>query len=310
MNKKKISSIILFCGIGFLIVGFSLFFYGEFLKKVHYSIVVLPDTQNYSSGNIGILKSQTQWIVDNIEKEKISFVVQEGDLVNYFDNEKQWQNVKSAFNLLENKVPYGLSLGNHDMSNQRESELFKKYFSENKKEGDYPVGTGYNSYHLLSLGESKYILLNLVFCPTDDVLSWANGILNQYQDRKVIIVTHGYLGAGGDRNISVPADKKGGCIGNKENTQYIFDKIVYQNKNVFLILSGHTHAEVMRIDKNIFDQNVFQLLADYQSRPNGGEGWLRILEFYPITKEIKVKTYSPYLNKYETDGNSQFILNY
>lgn len=52
------------------------------------------------------------------------------------------------------------------------------------------------------------------------------------------------------------------------------------------------------------------LLADYQSRPNGGDGWLRILEFAPAANEIRVKTFSPVLNQYETDANSQFTFPY
>jgi len=47
---------------------------------------------------------------------------------------------------------------------------------------------------------------------------------------------------------------------------------------------------------------------------NGGDGWLRILEFMPDGKTIKVKTYSPFFGisptteKYawRTDGYDQF----
>jgi hypothetical protein len=52
------------------------------------------------------------------------------------------------------------------------------------------------------------------------------------------------------------------------------------------------------------------LLADYQTYPKGGDGYLRIMTFCPATNQIKVKTYSPYLNHYETDTNSQFNLIY
>ncbi len=53
---------------------------------------------------------------------------------------------------------------------------------------------------------------------------------------------------------------------------------------------------------------MYTLLADYQSRTNGGNGWLRILEFSPANNEMAVKTYSPTLDQFETDGDSQFIL--
>jgi predicted esterase len=55
---------------------------------------------------------------------------------------------------------------------------------------------------------------------------------------------------------------------------------------------------------------VYQLLADYQSRTNGGNGLLRILEFRPAEDKIYVKTFSPYLNSYESDSDSEVTLDY
>ena len=81
------------------------------------------------------------------------------------------------------------------------------------------------------------------------------------------------------------------------------------NQNLFLILCAHMHTEVKRTD--IVDgRPIHQLLANYQSRANGGNGWLRILRFVPEENKIYVKTYSPYLNKFEEDENSQFELDY
>ena len=64
-------------------------------------------------------------------------------------------------------------------------------------------------------------------------------------------------------------------------------------------------------ESDTFNGNtVYTLLADYQSRTNGGDGWLRILEFSPANNEIRVKTFSPTLAQYETDADSQFTLAY
>ncbi len=43
---------------------------------------------------------------------------------------------------------------------------------------------------------------------------------------------------------------------------------------------------------------------------NGGNGYLRILDFRPVEDKIYVKTFSPYLNQYQTDAASQFTLDY
>lgn len=52
------------------------------------------------------------------------------------------------------------------------------------------------------------------------------------------------------------------------------------------------------------------MLADFQEEDYGGNGWLRILTFSPENNTIKVQTYSPSLEKFQTDTNSEFELEY
>ena len=75
------------------------------------------------------------------------------------------------------------------------------------------------------------------------------------------------------------------------------------------MLSGHVHGEARRTDV-VNGRTVFQMLADYQDRASGGEGWLRILRFVPGDNKIYVQTYSPWLNRFETDADSEFSLDF
>ena len=84
------------------------------------------------------------------------------------------------------------------------------------------------------------------------------------------------------------------------------------------MMNGHTSGEGQRMD-TYSGSTVYSLLADYQIGANGGDGWLRILEFSPATDEIFVKTYSPTPHAstydpdgdgYEEDADSQFTLTY
>ena len=116
----------------------------------------------------------------------------------------------------------------------------------------------------------------------------------QYPNSRVIVVTHDYLGLDGERT---------------EEGNHIWNNFVAPHADqVFLVLCGHKHGEANRTDV-VNDHQVHELLSDYQDVENGGNGWLRILEFYPQEEEIRVKTFSPYLNSYETDANSQFTIN-
>ena len=81
------------------------------------------------------------------------------------------------------------------------------------------------------------------------------------------------------------------------------------NPNLRFMLSGHVHDESRRTDI-ANGHPVFQMLADYQDRASGGEGWLRILRFVPAEDKVYVQTYSPWLNRFETDANSEFTLDF
>jgi hypothetical protein len=52
------------------------------------------------------------------------------------------------------------------------------------------------------------------------------------------------------------------------------------------------------------------VLADYQNRENGGDGWLRVMRFSPVENRIYMTTYSATLERFETDSNSEFVLEY
>ena len=77
------------------------------------------------------------------------------------------------------------------------------------------------------------------------------------------------------------------------------------SKNIRLVICGHTgtpgdfeDSVAFRSDKNSAGKTVHQMMFNVQVlgggwEGNGGDGWLRILEFMPYGKTLKVKTYSP-----------------
>jgi hypothetical protein len=119
-----------------------------------------------------------------------------------------------------------------------------------------------------------------------------------HPDRVRIMTTHGYLNELAQRSVH-------SCT----NTQYLWDQLAVPSPNLRFMLSGHVHNESRRTD-TVGDRTVFQMLADYQDRASGGEGWLRILRFVPADDKVYVQTYSPWLNAFETDANSTFTLDF
>ncbi len=294
-----------------------------------FTIILLPDTQAYAESRPDILQDQIDWILDQAGPRNIVFVLQAGDLVEHFDNNSEWQIVDSAFRQLEGRVPFSVLPGNHDMSPERDASFYDRIFPPSRFEGygwyggSYPPETNDNSYQIFSAGgydlgpfalaADRFLVLSLQFCPTADVVTWAKEVLARHADRHAIIVTHAYLNVHGGRQIHAPS---GGCTAATENTRYLFDELIYPNPNVFLVLSGHEYdtqdldGEADRVDLNIAGRPVYQITSDFQRRPGGGGGWLRILGFNRKLGEVVVRTYSPGLGSYEKDADSEMILPY
>ena len=78
-----------------------------------FSIVMLPDTQNYAKQFPGIFYEHIDWVRDNVATENIVFVTQVGDIV-YGGGGKQWEVADAAMSRLDGVVPWGVAVGNHD----------------------------------------------------------------------------------------------------------------------------------------------------------------------------------------------------
>lgn len=290
-------------------------FYGRQTPPVapDFSIVVLPDTQTYTApangGTAAMFTSQTDWIVSAPSIAKIAYVTHLGDVSENGDvdiDESEWRNATNALYRLEPNasfpgVPCGITVGNHDQKvpsgDGEPTTLFNKYFGLSLLKAKSYFGASYDSvkanthYQLFSASGLDFVVILLEYGNTA-ALTWADQVLQSYPQRKGIVVSH-YLiettGAWGSYGSVVYETLKG-------------------NPNLFLMLCGHNPGEAKRSD-TYNGNTVHTLLADFQSRPNGGNGYLRILTFSPANNEVRVQTYSPYLKQFESDGDSQFALN-
>jgi hypothetical protein len=277
-----------------------------------FTIIGLPDTQNYSCGapcgsSSTIFSAQTQWIVNNKETLNIAYVAHEGDIVEHATTAVEWDRASGAMSLLEDPVttslpdgiPYGVLRGNHDQESTY--NYYNQHFGVGRFSGRSYYGGGFsgtnnnNNYGLFRASGMDFIVINLEYNPSAAVLSWADALLGTYSNRRAIVVSHDIINTGNPGAFSSAG-------------QAIYNALK-DNPNLFLMLCGHIHGEGRRVD--VYNGNtVNTLLADYQSYANGGDGFLRILHFSPARNEITVETYSPSLAQYERDSNSQFILQY
>jgi hypothetical protein len=282
-----------------------------------FTVVGIPDTQYYTSllngGSNETYKAQMTWIVNHLVSDNIVFVEGLGDCVEDGDNDlNQWKRVDTAQKIIENPVttglpvgiPYALNVGNHDQTPVNNpngtTALYNQYFGSSRFSGRSYYGGHYgsnnnNNYSFFSASGMDFIMLNFEYNPNPPIalLNWGRTLLQNNPTKRAIVGTHALLDLSGN-------------FGPQGLFLYNTLKVC---PNLFLILGAHVPGESRRINAFLGD-TVYSWMADYQSRANGGDGWMRLMRFSPTNNTISVKTYSPKLNQYETDASSQFSVHY
>ncbi len=282
-------------------------------KTKHFSVVVLPDTQKYSKDFPDIFCNQTQWIVDNKDKLNIALVSQLGDIVDSgAKSKKEWERASACMSKLQGIVPWAVLAGNHDTDvvnkNSSGFSTYDTYFPKSLFDGMSWYKEGFrnnqNSFVSIEVLGIKIGLISLSIEPDDEVLKWANGVVEKNKDHLFLFATHKYLvDENGKRDEGLDFSKNG------NDGEMLWHKFVKKHCEVRLVLSGHFHktdGEDMRIDKNDCGKDVLQTIQDYQAREKGGNGRLRVYTFTPKEKMVEVKTYSPYTDTFEIDADSEF----
>ncbi|MEV7528554.1 PKD domain-containing protein [Agrococcus sediminis] len=293
-----------------------------------FTFMVIPDTQNYSDGRQALLEAQLRWVRDSRAALGTAFVAQVGDLVGDWFIERQWNNVSTAFRILDDAaVPNTVLPGNHDFdyatgdvgpynshfppsryaqaSWTTASTRYGGHLGQDQFGAD-PIDRGNaDSYALFSAGGRDFLVLNLEWEAPQYALDWADRVLDAHPDRTVIMATHSFITVNGTR-LTTP-QRPGGTA-----PAQLWQDFVRTHCQIRLVVAGHENqgdlGEAHRTDANACGQPVHQILSNYQGRANGGDGWLRYYTFDPAAGTMRATTYSPSLDRYETDASSAFTL--
>lgn len=290
--------------------------------KGTFSIAVIPDTQRYRPLNEDrnawenpTFDLYTDWISRNLRSQRIAFVSHVGDIVD-LNERSQWEVARRCMDRLHGHVPYGISVGNHDMQRAGDSSLFQEFFPRSRFE-DFPWYGGCfegpskspgaasvnnaNSFQTFTAEGLKFLIVHLECNAPDEVLAWADEVLRKHADRRAIITTHMRLGPR-DRpqNARDYFDapkcrmtwKK--CHAERGNTpQQMWDKCFRRHRHVFLICCGdQSRTQAMRqVSLGVNGNPVHELLSDY------GTNGLRLMRFLPAINRIEVRTWNPIENR-------------
>ena len=229
-----------------------------------YSFAVIGDTQTMCYRWPDDFSSIYDYVIDNKQNEKIACCIGLGDITDK-DTKQEWDLAKRNIDMLNNKVPYLINRGNHDsltfLNNYfgREDEY---YYSS--IDGFFKYNRIENVYKTLVIGNQKYLIFALDYGIPDEVMNWAESIIEQYSDYRVIITTHAYLFRDGttlgENDICPPSSKAG-----LNNGDEILDKFISKH-NIDLVLCGHDPTDdiVITKNKNNLGSYVTQVLVNPQ----------------------------------------------
>lgn len=263
-----------------------------------FKVAILPDTQKYARYKNELWLSQTNWIAKNSKKENIVFTAHLGDLVDRAGEDYEWRNADEAMKVLDRaKLPYGYLAGNHDVLDSRQydnernlaKEPFLSYFSP-KRMKNIPgfaghSENGFNSYYIFDGAGKKYMALFLDWRASEETLKWAQKAIDTHPTYPVMLFTHQLLNISNDKKSAVMTD----------HGQYLWDKLIAKNDQIFLTVNGHHHGYAHTVKKNDKGHDVAMMVVDYQSAFHGGNGLMRTLEFDMAKNRIHISSFSPWV---------------
>jgi hypothetical protein len=294
-----------------------------------FTVAVLPDTQHYCTNHPELYLAQTDWIVKNRSSRNIACVLHLGDITNN-NSPKQWEAATRAMSALDGEVPYFMAVGNHDYIDgkngfkKRAACRFTEYFPLARHRGRPTFGGVYdreperfeNSYHLFSAGGREFLVLALEFGPRNDVVRWANEVADKHKSREAILITHAYMYHDDTRYDWSKYGKKqswnphGYAIapatrGDVNDGEELWTKLVSKHENFILTINGHVLVDGLgrATSRTPAGRAVHQMLVNFQMKPNGGDGWLRLLEFRGDRKTVDVIDFSP--SRKQCNGSPQ-----
>ncbi|HNX65483.1 MAG TPA: metallophosphoesterase [Bacteroidales bacterium] len=290
-------------------------------------VIIIPDIQMYTTmgQNTKYLDSMLTRLIRLEDRGyKIKAVLQTGDITNSHE-EWEWKTAKNLFSELDGKIPYILCTGNHDYSGGTRETYYNSYF-------DF-TGTPYfvtslekgkfdNSLFNISVFNHTFQIFSLEFAPDNEVLAWADSIVKANPEKIGMVLTHAYLyednvrfdfSTYGYDQLNTP---HGYSVSENESIndgEEIWQKLIYHNDAFRFVVCGHMDYPDFvgnLVSKNAYDNPCLQMLFDTQSFPEGGSGFIQVLEFRKDQKSVKVSTCSLLENIWLTTLNCNYWFSY
>ena len=244
--------------------------YPQLQDEKSFSMILVPDPQSYVkfAANQPLFELQTAWIAQNIDRLNIKAALFTGDMVEQngklisagIPNEnngdqtgrQQWEAVSRALARLDNRIPYIVAQGNHDIGHITATDRHTVapqyiYPERNIKFEKALVATCPNwqgvhtmensAYEIQDKEGGKLLIVTVEFAPRDEAIEWAKELTasKRFENHRVILLVHSWLNNRGERIA-----KEGYTLTPCNWAEAVWQKLVYPSKNISLVLCGHT----------------------------------------------------------------------
>lgn len=270
-----------------------------------FTVAVFPDTQREVWTDADArFKNRSTWLVDNKSSLNLKFATHIGDVVDWGAvSPVQFTRAKNGLSPLNGKIPYSLTVGNHDTgavcqggsacpdSNANVAvrdtsafnDAFDKSFFTNLK-GQFEAGKVDNTYSTFEAAGQKWMVLNLELWPRQAAIDWAKKVVAANPEHNVIVATHHYLEANGAIGTS-----NGGY--GATSPKHLFDTFIKQFPNIKVVLSGHVGGGASRVDTGVNGNKILSLLQCYHSQTTNP---VRLIKFNVAEGTIATWVYAPH----------------
>ena len=300
--------------------------------NVDYSFAVLGDIQTLTwydrRDGSDYVEQMFDWLLDNRASRKIEYVIGLGDTIDTLStwpesgyntsvtNPAEWNLTAEQFARLDGVIPYLVIRGNHDdeagYHNHICTDNYKNqmngFFYDPSKPAVYGNSMS-NSYQKITVGGEKYLMLALDYDLNDDIIAWADAVIEANPDYKVIVSIHVYLDSDGDfyqGRVGQPGvnDQTDGDAWHDYisfDGAALWNELFSKHENMFMILCGHdaipTPVHNVRTGKN--GTQVIEILTDtskYDLEKDGnnyGSGLAMVINFKEASNQIQIEYLSP-----------------
>lgn len=294
----------------------------------YFSIIVIPDTQGMvkyrpsTDTVVGAFSRLAQWIVSNQDALRLRFVIQVGDVVSDPNDLAQWQDADDALEILDGAgIGYSIATGNHDRTagdadhpwgdytNYNSFFPVSRFQAMNTFGGSFRSEEAISTYHTFTTPFGEYLVVSFEFGASNESIEWANAVIDAHPSHSLILSTHAYLNAVGQRMLD--SEYKSPCNGydmptdNCHAGEYLYQQVLLGRDQARFAFCGHISAEDGDGSEHLLTDSLSQQMVTY---PWSGsfKGAIRIVKVY--SDRVEVSSFGTYgfTDLIEPDNN--FVL--